>query len=262
MKSFADVLAGAKVVPELPDAVLPNASVAFDVMVNVAIPTLPRLSVTVTVCAPATPALVATAPAGIVNKNTDVPCSVTTETAGAIAAALVEPTMLPTATEAMVDVGPKPVTVAVTTVPTGPVAGDSVTVGVVSVSVVVATLAHESLRVKVEAEPGVIAGRLTVPVYAPVALSALLLSVVGSAVVTPAATVIEVPANVDSAITFVYVIPVGALGNPEPETVTDAPAATDDGVTVTDGVVIVNVPAITLVVASEIMTVCAPTARP
>ena len=67
---------------------------------------------------------------------------------------------MPTATELIVAVGPKPVTVAVTTVPTGPVVGDKVTVVVPSESVVVATLPHAS--VSVNAEPVVIPGRLTV----------------------------------------------------------------------------------------------------
>jgi hypothetical protein len=104
MNSFAVVLAGAKVVPELPDAVLPRASVTFGVTVNVAVPLFPRLSVTVTACAPATPAKVVVVPAGTVNTNTDVPCSVTGAAKGAIVAAVVEPATLPTATVAIVAV--------------------------------------------------------------------------------------------------------------------------------------------------------------
>lgn len=50
-------------------------------------------------------------------------------------------------------------------------------------------------------------------------------------------------------------------GYPEAETVTDEPAVVVDGVTVTVGAVIVNVPATTLVEASLMITVCAPTAR-
>ena len=252
--SFDVVLAGTKVVPELPDAVLPRASVTFGVTVNAAVPMFPRLSVTVTVCAPATPAKVVVSPAGIWKTNTDVPCSVTGAAKGAIAAALVEPTTLPTATELIVAVGPKPVTVAVTTVPTGPVVGDKVTVVVPSESVVVATLPHAS--VSVNAEPVVIPGRLTVAW----ALTALLLRTAGLLVLEPAATAIAVPANDPAMIVLVYVP--WAVGNPEPVTTTDEPAATADGATATEGVVIVNTPATTEVTESVRRTVCAPTARP
>lgn len=255
MNSFEVVLAGTKVVPELPEAVLPRASVTFGVTVNTAVPMFPRLSVTVTVCAPATPAKVVVVPAGIWNTNTDVPCSVTGAANGAIAAALLEPTTLPTATELIVAVGPKPVTVAVTTVPTGPVVGDNVTVVVPSESVVVATLFHWSVRVN--AEPATIPGRLTVPVDAPELESLLLLKTAGLLVLEPSATVIVVPANdADRSV----LSPV--VGNPEPVTITDEPAATDDGLTVTDGVVMVNTPATTDVTESVMRTVCAPTARP
>jgi hypothetical protein len=255
MNSFAVVLAGTKVVPELPDAVLPRASVTFGVTVNVATPVFPLLSVTVTACAPATPAKVVVVPAGIWNTNTDVPCSVTGAANGAIVAALLEPTTLPTATELIVAVGPKPVTVAVTTVPTGPVAGDNVTVVVPSESVVVATLFHWS--VNVNAEPAMIPGRLTVPVDAPELESALLLKTAGLLVLEPEATVIVVPAN-DADLSVLSPV----VGNPEPVTITDEPAATDDGLTVTDGVVMVNTPATTDVTESVMRTVCAPTARP
>jgi hypothetical protein len=199
MNSFDAVLAGAKVVPELPEAVSPKASVTFGMMVKVTTCVFPRLSVTLTACAPATPALVVVVPAGIWNRNTDVPCSVTVAV-GVTVAVLKEPAILPTATELIVAVGPKPVKVAVTTVPTGPEFGDSVTVGVVSEGVVVATLFHASVRVN--DEPVVIPGRLTVPVNAP-AKSTLLLKTAGFAVVEPEATVIELPANVAAEMTFV-----------------------------------------------------------
>ena len=45
-------------------------------------------------------------------------------------------------------------------------------------------------------------------------------------------------------------------------TITDVPAATDDGATLTDGDVIVNVPATMEVTESVMIIVCAPTARP
>jgi len=45
------------------------------------------------------------------------------------------------------------------------------------------------------------------------------------------------------------------------ETVTEVPATTDDGVSVTVGFVIVNVPATTEVDASEMITVCEPAVR-
>lgn len=174
----------------------PRVSITLGVTVNVAVPTFPRLSVTVTVCVPATPARVVVVPAGIANKNTLVPCSVTSAV-GAVVAELVEPTTLPTWTVEIVALGPKPVTVAVTTVPTGPELGDSVTVVAPSESVVVATLPHASVRVN--AEPDVIPGRLTVATE----LTLLLLRVVGVAVVEPAATAIGVPANEADSITFV-----------------------------------------------------------
>lgn len=211
---------------------------------NVAVATFPRLSVTLTVCAPATPAFVTVVPAGMVNTNAPVPCSVIV-VGGATNSVDGEPATLPMSTAAIVAVEPKPARVAVTTVPTGPELGESVTVGVPSESVVVATLSHASVRVN--AEPAVIAGRLTVAVTAPL-VSVPLLSCSGFAVVAPAATVIAVPANDAASILLVYMP--AAAGNPEPDTVTDAPAATVDGETVTEGAVIVNVPAITEVVPS------------
>lgn len=51
------------------------------------------------------------------------------------------------------------------------------------------------------------------------------------------------------------------VGNPVAETITEDPAASEDGVIVTVGFVIVNVPATTEVEASEIMTVCVPGER-
>lgn len=127
-----------------------------------------------------------------------------------------------------------------------------------SVSVVVATLFHESVRVNT-GPSAVTAGRLTVAL----SLIALLLRVVGKLVVAPEETVIAFPENDAAAITLVYhgVNP-GATGNPELVTITEVPAATVDGATVTVGAVIVKVPAITEVVASEIMTVCAPSESP
>jgi len=163
--------------------------------VNVAVPTFPKLSVTVTTCVPATPDLVVVVPAGIANKNTPVPCSVTSA-AGAVVAELVEPTTLPTWTVEIVAPGPKPVTVAVTTVPTGPEVGEIVTVVAPSASVEVAMLPHAS--VSVNAIPDVIPGRLTVAME----LTLLLLRVVGVAVVEPTVTAIGVPANEADSITL------------------------------------------------------------
>jgi hypothetical protein len=257
MNSFAGVPAGAKVVPEftLP---APRVSVTFGVTVNVAVATLPKLSVTVTVCAPATPACEVAFPAGVVNMNAAVPCSVTF--AGVYVAALAL-ALLPTLTEVIVAVGPKPDTVAVTTVPTGPELGDSVRVAGESESDVVATLPQ--LSVRVNDELAVTAPRLTVPVYVPVAESTLLLSVVGVPVLLPEATSIGFPENVALVIEVVKaeLWAVLLVGNPEPVTITEDPAAPDEGERVTVGAVIVKVPATTDVVASEIITVCAPTER-
>jgi len=246
----------------------PSASVTFGVTVNVAIPTLPRLSTTVTVRAPATPACELALPAGVWKRNAAVPCSVTV--AGVYVAALAE-ALLPTVTETIVAVGPKPERVAVTAVPTGPELGDRVTVGVVSVNVVVATLFHESVKLKIGPIAGLIAGRLTVAVYVPryvpnmfVAIL-LLLKVVGLVVVAyePARTGIVFPEKFASIILYEKADSIKAadVGNPEAETVTEVPAAIDAGVIVTVGFVIVNVPATTEWPESEINTVCAPGER-
>lgn len=88
------VLAGAMVVVEV-TLPAPRASITFGVTVNVAVAAFPRLSVTTTVCAPATPAWVVVVPAGIVNTNVDVPCSVTVAV-GETVAVLVEATIFPT----------------------------------------------------------------------------------------------------------------------------------------------------------------------
>lgn len=250
------MLAGAYVAVEL-TLLAPRASVTFGVTVKVAVALLPLLSVTVTICDPTTPACELAFPSGVENRITADPPSVTV--AGVNVAALAE-ALLPTVTDVIVAVGPKPVSVAVTTVPTGPEAGDNVSVAAPRESVVHAMLPHASTSLN--AVPDVTAGRLTVAVVVPVALILLLLSTADEVVVTPEATVIAVPANDAESMVFVYVIPVGATGKPEPVTVTESPAATVAGETATEGVVIVNVPATTEVVASVIMTVCAPTERP
>lgn len=263
------LLAGAKVVPELTE-LAPNSSVTCGVTVNVAVATLPRLSTTVTVCAPATPACELAVPAGVVKASTAVPCSVTVapEKAAALAEAL-----LPTVTEAIVAVGPKPDKVAVTTVPTGPEFGVSVTVGVVSDSVVVPTLFQLSVMLNTAPSVVFMAGRLTValtvPRYAPVkkfVAILLLLKVNGSFVeeYKPEATVTGLPEKFAETIWFAYVVSTVAfvVGYPEADTVTEVPATTAEGVIVTVGFVIVNVPAIIEVDASEIITVCEPGERP
>jgi len=266
MNACADaVLAGAKGVPEL--TVAPSSTVAFGVTVNVAVPTLPRLSTTVTVCAPATPVCEVAFPAGAVNTKAAVPCSVTVALVNA--ARLLEVALLPTITELIVAVGPKPVTVAVTFVPTGPVAGDSVTVGVVRDSVEPPTLFQASVKLKaapyVELYPGRLTVAVNVPKDAPKKLAiVLLLKVVGLLVLVYGAerTVIVVPEKFASMILFENVSMVASdVGNPEAETVTDVPPTIEDGEIVTVGLVIVNVPATTEWCASEIITVCAPGER-
>jgi hypothetical protein len=149
-------------------AAVPKVIATCGVTVNVAVPTFPLLSVTLTVCAPATPARVVVEPAGIWNKNTDVPCSVVAGAAGVTdaVAELVVPAMLPTSTVLIAADGPKPDTVAVTHVPTGPELGDSVTVAVESPRVVVAWLFHWSVMVKIGPEAPMF-GRLTVAVTLP-----------------------------------------------------------------------------------------------
>jgi len=111
-------------------------------------------------------------PAGIVNTNTEVPCSVTTGAAGFKLATLAGLAVLPMVTVLMLWAGANPVTVAVTTVPNGPEVGESVTVGVVRVKAAVATLPQAS--VKVNDDPEVIAGRLTTPEIAPAEVLILL----------------------------------------------------------------------------------------
>jgi len=111
-------------------------------------------------------------PPGIVNTNTEVPCSVTAGAAGFKLATLAGLAVLPMVTVLIAWAGANPVTVAVTTVPNGPEVGESVTVGVVRVKVAVATLPQES--VKVNDDPEVIAGRLTTPEIAPVEVLILL----------------------------------------------------------------------------------------
>ncbi len=246
-------------------AAVPKVIVTFGVTVNVAVPTFPLLSVTLTVCAPATPARVVVEPAGIWNKNTDVPCSVVAGATGKTdaVAELVVPAILPTSTVLIIADGPKPDTVAVTHVPTGPELGDSVTVPGESPRVVVAWLFHWSVMVKIgPAAPTF--GRLTVAVTLPPVIL-LLLRVVWLAVLEyePAAIVIGLPEKVAAVTLLSKVVTIVVLtdGYPEAETVTDEPAVVVDGVTVTVGAVIVNVPATTLVEASLMITVCAPTAR-
>jgi hypothetical protein len=168
---FATVLCGTEVVVESTyvggTTTAPVVIVAFGVTVNVADPTFPSASATATFCAPAAPALSATAPAGIWNRNTDVPCSVVAGATGKTdAVALAVATPLPTLTVLIAVNGPKPDTVAVTHVPTGPELGDSDTVGAVVDSEVVALLPQESVRVN-DGPAAVSAPRLTVPVYVP-----------------------------------------------------------------------------------------------
>lgn len=135
------------------------------------------------------------------NWNTAVPCSVTVAVPGIIVVMVLGVTPFPTLTLVKVAPGPKPAAVTVTSVPTGPEAGDTATVGVFNAKVVVATL--PMLSVKVNADPVVIAGRLTVPVYLPAVvlvrsdvITFELNIVAGSAVNAAAETVIAVPAKV------------------------------------------------------------------
>lgn len=187
------VPAGASATPEF-TAADPRVTVAFEVIVNAVVATFPRLSVTVTFWLPATK-LAVSGFAVITNWNTDVPCSVTIGDIGMLCAIVVRVALapFPILTLANNAPGPNPDTVAVTSVPTGPEEGVRVTVGVLRLKVVVAVLPQ--LSVKVNAEPVVIAGRLTVPVYAPVAVITFELSVVGTPVTDPAATAIVVPAK-------------------------------------------------------------------
>jgi len=167
LKPFAEknattlgVVAGAYATPEL-TAPTPSVMVTVGVIVNDAMATSPRLSVTVIVWAPA--AKLASREAAVtVNMNATVPCSVTFAIAGTVGESVSRGAAFPILTLAILAPGPNPATVAVTCVPTGPEAGDRVTVGTLRVYVVVATL--PKLSVKVNDVPVVIAGRLTVPV--------------------------------------------------------------------------------------------------
>jgi hypothetical protein len=73
----------------------------------------------------------------------------------------------PNKTLLIVEVGPNPVRVAVTSVPAGPETGDRVTFGTVRVKYAVPVLPSLSVRVKTDGLPGTTAGRLTVPWYIP-----------------------------------------------------------------------------------------------
>jgi len=162
MYMFATVLVGAYGVVELPTAMLPRLTVADAVTVNEAVAVFPSLSVTVTNCVPGTEL---TVPDGTWYRNTDVPCSVTAGVPGIRVVTLVVVGAVPKVTPLKVAVGPNPAAVTVTYVPTGPEVGESVTVGVVRAKVVVPVLLQ--LSVKVNDDPEVMAGRLTVPAYAP-----------------------------------------------------------------------------------------------
>lgn len=133
------------------------------VIVNALVATFPRLSVTVIVWAPPTK-LASREAAVTANMNAVVPCSVTLGGAGISGESVSRGAAFPILTLATVAPGPNPATVAVTAVPTGPEAGDRVTVGVLRTQVVVATLPKLSVRVNVGVDGVVIAGRLTVPV--------------------------------------------------------------------------------------------------
>jgi len=109
--------------------------------------------------------------AGKANMNAEVPCSVTAGEAGTSGDMVVAPNM----TLLNVAPGPNPVAFTVTSVPAGPEVGESVTVGVFRVKTAVPVLPWAS--VSVSNVPDVIAGRLTVPVYAPVKAFATVVSV-------------------------------------------------------------------------------------
>jgi hypothetical protein len=129
---------GAYATPELTVAE-PRVTIACAVTVNVADATLPRLSVTVTIWLPAAK-LAVSGDLVTLNWNADVPCSVTIGVAGINGEIVVGVKPFPILTLAKDAPGPNPVTVAVTSVPTGPEVGDRVTVGVLSVKVVSALL--------------------------------------------------------------------------------------------------------------------------
>lgn len=183
--------AGAYGTPELTVAD-PRVTVAFAVMVNAAVAMSPRLSLTVIIWLPDTKSAVKVA-ADTWNWNADVPCSVTDTVEGIIVVIEVGVGPLPIHTLLKVAPGPNPVTVAVTSVPTGPEAGDSVTVGTLRTQFAMAELPKTS--VKLNTAPEVIAGRLTVPVYPPEEIT-FELKVYGEEVNAPVETVIEVPAKV------------------------------------------------------------------
>lgn len=130
--------AGAYGTPELTVAD-PRVTVACAVIVNAADATSPRLSLTVISWLPAAK-LAVSVDAVTLNWNADVPCSVTIGVAGINGEIVVGTAPFPILTLAKDAPGPNPVTVAVTSVPTGPEAGDRVTVGVLSVKVVNALL--------------------------------------------------------------------------------------------------------------------------
>ena len=129
---------GAYATPELTVAD-PRVMVAFAVIVNAADATLPRLSVTAIIWLPATKSAVS-GDLVTLNWNADVPCSVTIGVAGINGEIVVGATPFPILMLVKLAPGPNPVTVAVISVPTGPEAGDRVTVGVLSVKVVSALL--------------------------------------------------------------------------------------------------------------------------
>lgn len=111
----------------------------------------------------------------------------------------------------------------------------------------------------VEAAP--VAGRLTVPVYAPLVI-ALELNVPEAAVTDPTFTVIAVPLKVAAEIEFVTVYtPVTLTGKPLAETITEVPAGPVEGVRVTVGAVMVKVTATGAATASDICTLWTPGAR-
>jgi len=149
---------GAYATPELVEPT-PNDIVTVGVIVNEAVATSPRLSVTVIIWAPA--AKFASAAEVIENMNAEVPCSVTDGDAGTSGDNASRGAAFPILTEATVAPGPNPAKTAVTAVPTGPEVGDRATVGALRAHVAVATL--PKLSVNVNEEPVVIPGRLTVP---------------------------------------------------------------------------------------------------
>lgn len=130
--------AGAYATPELTVAD-PRVTITCGVMVNAADATLPRLSLTVIIWVPAAKSAVS-GDLVTLNWNADVPCSVTIGVAGINGEIVVGATPFPILTLAKDAPGPNPVEVAVTSVPTGPEAGDRVTVGVLRTKLVIALL--------------------------------------------------------------------------------------------------------------------------